>query len=156
MKKIPLFFAVIFLITLQVSWPGFLSFFNCKPDLLLIFAVGLFFYLNFKFALIFCILAGLAKDAFLPLTLAQSTVLFSVWGYLTYRLSRQVSTENDHVRIAIVLIVAFLNNIIIGLESVYSGNIIPLGIFLRNLAVTSLYTALLSYPVFRLINRLNR
>lgn len=156
MKKIFFSLAIIFLVTLQISWPRFLSFFNCKPDLLLIFAVGLFFYLNFRSALIFCILAGLAKDVFLPFTFAQSTILFSIWGYLTYRLSRQISTENDYVRIAVILIVAFLNNIIIGLESVYSGNIIPLGIFLRNLMVTSFFTALLSNPVFKLINRLNR
>lgn len=154
MKKWLLLLAIIILVTLQLTWPGFLIFFNCKPDLLLVFTVSLVFYLDFKTALIFGILAGLVKDIFLPQLFAINTISFSVWSYLIYRLSRQISTENNYVRLVIVLITAFLNNIMAGLQILNSGNIIPVGIFLRNLIVLSVYSTALSPLVFKLIKRI--
>ena len=154
MKKWLLLSAIIILTTLQLIWPGFLVFFHCKPDLLLVFTVSLVFYLDFKTALIFAVLAGLTKDIFLPVFFAVNTISFSVWSYLAYRLSGQISTENDYVRLAIVLIAAFLNNIITGLGILNSGNIIPPGIFLRNLIIPSVYSAALSPLIFKLIKKI--
>ena len=154
MKKWLFLFGLVILATLQLTWPVFLSFFNCKPDLLLIFALAAVFYLDFKIALVFSILAGLTKDAFLPTPLALNTILFSMWSYLVYRLSRQISTDNDVVRLVLVLTVALLNNIIIGLQILNSGNIIPVGIFLRNLIVLSVYTSALSPLVFKLAKKI--
>ena len=154
MKKWLLLPAIIILVTLQLVWPGFLVFFNCKPDLLLVFAVSLVFYLDFKTALIFALLAGVAKDIFLPVFSAINTISFSVWSYLIYRLSSQISTENIYVRLAVVLVPVFLNNIIVGLQILNSGNIIPAGIFLRNLIIPSVYSAALSPLIFKLIKRI--
>ena len=154
MKKWLFLFGLVILATLQLTWPVFLSFFNCKPDLLLIFALAAVFYLDFKIALVFSILAGLTKDAFLPTPLALNTILVSMWSYLVYRLSRQISTDNDVVRLVLVLTVALLNNIIIGLQILNSGNIIPVGIFLRNLIVLSVYTSALSPLVFKLAKKI--
>jgi rod shape-determining protein MreD len=154
MKKWFFLLAIVILATLQLTWPVFLSFFNCKPDLLLILILAAVFYLDFKFALVFSILAGLTKDTFLPSTFALNTILFSIWSYLVYRISRQISTDNDYVRLILVLIVALLNNIIIGLQSLNSGNIIPVGIFLRTLIATSIYTVLLSPLVFKLAKKI--
>lgn len=139
---------------MQINWPAFLNFFYCKPDLLLIFMVALVFYADFKTALLFGILAGLAKDVFLPWTLAMNTICFSIWSYLIYRLSRQISTEDDYIRLTIVLVAALLNNFIIGLQSVAAGNIIPPGIFLRNLIIVSVYTMALSPLIFKLIKKI--
>lgn len=154
MKKLFFLLTVIILATLGLNWPNFLVFFYCKPDLLLIFMVALVFYTDFKTALLFGILAGLAKDVFLPQALAINTICFSIWSYLIYRLSRQVSTEEDYVRWAIVLVAALLNNFIIGLASVATGNIIPPGIFLRNLIMVSVYTAALSPLIFKLTKKI--
>ena len=154
MKKWPLLFITIILATLQLTWPVALSFFNCKPDLLLTLAVALVFYLDFKVALIFAVFCGLLKDVFLPSPLALNTILFPFWSYLIYRLSSQISTDNDYVRLAIVLIVSLLNNIIIGLQSINSGNIIPPVIFLRNLIIPPVYTAGLSPLIFKLTKRI--
>lgn len=156
MKKWFLSLAIIILVILQLTWPGFLTFFRCKPDLLLIFAVSLVFYFDFKTAFIFAVLSGLAKDIFLPQVFALNTIYFSLWSFLTYRLSRQVSTDNDYVRLAIVIIAVFLNNIIIGLGVLNSGSIIPAGIFLRNLIIVPVYSAALSAAVFNLIKRITK
>jgi rod shape-determining protein MreD len=154
MKKLYFLFAIIILATLGLSWPSGLNFFSCKPDLLLIFAVSLVFYTDFKTAIFFSILAGLAKDLFLPWPLPINTIYFSIWSYLVYRISRQISTENDYVRLAIVLVGALFNNFIVGLFSVSSGNILPPGIFLRNLIIISGYTTLLSPLVFKLTQKI--
>ncbi|MDD5506393.1 MAG: rod shape-determining protein MreD [Candidatus Omnitrophica bacterium] len=155
MKKwLSVFFIIIILATLQLSWPAFLSFFNAKPDLLLILSLSLVFYFNFKFVLAAAILSGLLKDAFLPEAMAINTLLFSVWSYLTFRLSSQVSTENNYVRLCIILIIAVLNNAILGMQGLSAGSHIPAGIFLRNLFISSLYTAAVSPLIFKLTKRI--
>lgn len=154
MKKAFLFLAVIILSILQLTWPGFLVFFHCKPDFLLVFAVSAVFYLDFKSALIAAVIAGLAKDIFLPGDLPINTILFSLWSYLVYRLSQQISTDSHYVRLAIVLIAAFFNNIATGLWVINSGNIIPAGIFIRNLIIPPVYSTVLSPLVFKLIKKI--
>ena len=145
---------LIILTTLQLSWPACLNFFHTRPDLLLIFVVSLVFYFNFKTALVFGVLAGLLKDAFLPPASAINTIAFSVWSYLTFRLSSQISTENSYVRLLIILIIAVLNNTVLGIQSLNSGNYIPAGIFLRNLFIASVYTVALSPLMLKLTKRI--
>ena len=155
MKKLFFLLAIVILATIELNWPSFLIFFYCKPDLLLIFMVALVFYTDFKTALIFGVLAGLAKDVFLPWGMAINTICFGIWSYAVYRLSRQVSSEEVYVRLAIVLVVVLLNNFIIGLQSVAAGNIIPPGIFLRNLIIVSIYTSALSPLIFKLTKKIS-
>lgn len=154
MKKLFFLLAIIILATLELKWPNFLNFFHCKPDLLLIFMVALVFYTDFKTALLFGILGGLAKDVFLPWSLAINTICFGIWSFCIYWLSRQISTDEPYVCWVIVLAAALLNNFILGLQSVNSGNIMPPGIFLRNLIIISVYTTLLSPFIFKLTKRI--
>lgn len=154
MRNLFFLLTIIILATLGLNWPIFLSFFYCKPDLLLIFMVALVFYTDFKTALIFGILAGLAKDVFLPWRLPVNTICFGIWSYLIYRLGRQISTEENYVRLAVVLAAGLLNNFIVGLQSVSAGNIIPPGIFLRNLIIVSVYSSLLSPLIFKLTKKI--
>ena len=155
MRNLFFLLAIIILATLGLNWPIFLNFFYCKPDLLLIFMVALVFYTDFKTALIFGILAGLAKDIFLPGTVPVNTICFGIESYAINRLSRQISTEEDFLRWAIVLVVALLNNFLIGMQSVATGNIIPPGIFLRNLLIVSVYSTLLSPLIFKLTKKIS-
>lgn len=154
MKKIVFLFIIIILAVFQLSWPVSLSFFNCKPDLLLVLAVVSVFYFNFKAALIFSVFCGILKDVFLFSSFALNTILFSFWVYLIYKLCAQISAENDYVRFAIVMAVCFLNNAAIGLQSVYSGNNILPVIFLRNLIIPSIYTAAVSFLIFKLVKKI--
>ena len=154
MKNLFFLLIIMVLTILGLNWPTFLNFFYCKPDLLLIFMVALVFYTDFKTALIFGILAGLVKDVFLPGTLAMNTICFSIWSYSVYRVGRQISTEENFLRMAVVLVVALLNNSIIGMQNIAIGNIISPGIFLRNLIIASVYTSLLSPLIFKLTKRI--
>ncbi len=154
MKILFFLLTIIILATLGLSWPIFLTFFYCKPDLLLIFMAALVFYTDFKTALIFGILAGLTKDVFLPWTLAINTICFSIWSYLIYRLGHQISIEENYVRLAVVLAVGLLNNFIIGMQNVAVGNIIPLGIFLRNMIIVSVYSMALAPLIFKLTKKI--
>jgi rod shape-determining protein MreD len=154
MRKLFFLFAIIVLATLGLSWPEFLVFFHCKPDLLLVFTVGLVFCTDFKTAVCFGILAGLAKDAFLPSGFGINTLCFGLWSYFTHRISRQISTKESYVRLSIIFVVALLNNVVLGLAVIASGSIISPGIFLRNLIVTTFYTTLLSPLIFKLTDKL--
>jgi len=155
MKKwLSILFVLIILATLQLCWPTFLNFFHTKPDLLLIFVVSLVFYFDFKIALVCAILAGLIKDAFIPTELAINTLLFSLWSYLTFRLSSQISTENSYVRLVIILAMAVLNNTVMGIYILNSGNFIPVGIFLRSILIASIYTAVAAPLIFKLTKKI--
>jgi rod shape-determining protein MreD len=154
MKKLLFLLVIIVLSTLELIWPSFLNFFSCKPDLLLVFTVALVFYTDFKTALLFGALCGLVKDAFLPWSLAINTLGFSFWSYSVHRLSRQISTEENYVRLAIILVVSLLNNLVIGLYSFSGGMILPAGIFLRNLIIISVYTVIISPLIFKLTKRI--
>ncbi|HNW39924.1 MAG TPA: rod shape-determining protein MreD [Candidatus Omnitrophota bacterium] len=154
MKNLFYLLALVILTVIELSWPHWLDFFHCQPDLLLIFMVAIVFYADFKTALAFGVAAGLAKDIFLPWNFAINTVSFGVWSYLIFRLSRQISTDEHYVRLAIVLVAAILNNAVIGIQSVASGNIISPSIFLRNLIIVSVYTTLLAPLIFKLTKKI--
>lgn len=155
MKKwLIILLTVVVLATLQLTWPCRLTFFYGRPDLFLISVIAAVFFLDFKAALAISILCGLFKDAFLPAGFGLNTILFSISCYAISRLSLQISTEPDIIRLGLVLVAALLNNIISGLVSVNSGALIPAGIFLRSLIIPSLYTAALSPLVFKLAKKI--
>ena len=155
MKKILIFLSLIILATAQLSWPVFLTFFNTKPDLLLAFAISLVFYFNIRVALAAAIIAGLLKDAFLPKETAINTLFFAAWSYLAFRLSSQFSTENNYMRLAVILFLCLLNNIALGIQSLNAGNLIPAGIFLRSLVLSSAYTGLVSPLILKLTRKIS-
>lgn len=154
MKKWFFLLAVIILICLQLSWPGFLSFFNCKPDLLLALIMASAFYLDFKTALLFSLLGGAAKDLFIAQPFAVNTVTFGIWSYSVYLLNRQISTDVLYIQSALVLVASLLNNMISGILIINSGGVIPLGMFLRNLIISSFYTTALSPLFFRFAKKI--
>ncbi len=155
MKNLFFFLAIICLATLSLNWPAWLNFFYCKPDLLLIFMVALVFYTNFKLALIFGILAGLVKDLFLPGTWAINMICFGISSCAVYLLSRQMSMEENYLRLAVVLAVGLLNNFVFGMLSLATGNFILPGIFLRNLILISVYSTAVAPLIFKLVKKIS-
>ncbi|MFA4988990.1 MAG: rod shape-determining protein MreD [Candidatus Omnitrophota bacterium] len=155
MKKLFLALVLIALATIQLNWPSFLVFFNNRPDLLLAFAIASAFRFNFRTALLLGLVSGLLKDAFLPSAVAVNTFTFGIWVYLVFRLSSQISTDNDYVRLAVMLIVALLNNLVLGFHVLGAGSYLPAGIFLRNLVLSSIYTGAVFIPVMRLSGKVS-
>ena len=156
MKK--LLFCCTILITafFEVSLLGYFTIFNVKPDLLLILVVmaGASFDLRTSIGLAF--LAGLCRDIAGVGSFGLYTFLFSIWGFLVHRLSRQASFDNPLVFVAGVYLVNFLQNIILRLSLMHSSDSIRLGIFLRLLFIQSFYTAAVSFFVLIAIERIRR
>lgn len=116
--------------------------FGVKPDLLLAAVLTASFMLRLRYALILGFICGVFKDSFLPPSAGLNTALFLLWSYLVNRLSTQISTEHILVRVLVVLALSILHNLICGLSGIYSGSIVPFGIFFKILLISPLYTVL--------------
>ncbi|MFH1640793.1 MAG: rod shape-determining protein MreD [Candidatus Omnitrophota bacterium] len=141
MKKWLIVLIIIILALLEVTLLDYIRVFGTKPDLLIISVFVLSFYAGFKWALPLAILAGALKDAFGSYPFGLNTLLFSVWSILLIKLSKKVSIDSDLIRAILVFIILVFNNIIARMILLFSGNSIPLGIFLRVTFLESLYTA---------------
>ncbi len=126
----------------QLAFTDYFRLLGVSPDLILTCVViaGMFFEL--RWAIIFSALLGVFKDSFSLSVFGYNTILFSLWGFLTVKVSRKVSIEDNLARTLLLFIVALLHNITCGLLFVYSGGTVPLGIFLRIVFLGALYTAL--------------
>lgn len=149
MKKFIFFLAVFLAGLLQVTILNNFRILTIKPCLLLIFVLIASLTFELRWALVFSLFAGIFKDIFSISAFGINTVLFLLWSFLIVRLSREISIENNVLRCGLVLIVTFLHDIFVGLIYVYSGNYVPLGIFLRIITVQPIYTALILPIVFK-------
>jgi cell shape-determining protein MreD len=118
---------------LQPMLLDYIKIFNTKPDLLLVIVCLSSLFLNLRGALVLSVFAGLFKDAFLIGTFGLNVI------------------DSNLLRMCLVFIIVALHNTIYGLINIYSGNFIPLGIFLRIVSVGSLYTSVVSPLLFRII-----
>jgi rod shape-determining protein MreD len=153
-KKGAALFIIIILAILQVTIFNYFRVFSVKPDLLLIIVVLAALSFQFWGVLFLSISAGVLKDIFSINAFGINTLLFSLWGFLTIKLSREVSIENNLIRAVLVFIIVILNDIAARLINLTLGNFIPMGTFLRVTFLESLYTALVSLLVFRFMRPL--
>lgn len=146
------FFPVIIFIIgiLQAGFLNSIKIFNVKPDLLLIVVVSVSLDSSLRWALILSLLAGFMKDIFGTNGFGLNMLLFPLWSFITFRLSRKMSIETDFMRGVLIFIVSLLHNVLARLILVSPGNFIPLGIYLRILLAESAYTALVSPLLFRM------
>jgi len=126
----------------QITFLENFKVFGVKPDLLLLTVViaGLFW--ETRAAVIFGIAIGILKDIFSLNTFGLDILLFGLWAFLTVKISRKVSIEDNLTRGLLVFIIALMQNIAVGLSGGLSGSFVPFGIFLRLVFLSALYTAL--------------
>jgi len=141
MKVSTLLVTTLILGILQMTFLEYFRIFGVKPDLLLVSVViaGIFF--KMRPVLIFAILTGIFKDIFSLSPFGLNVLLFSLWGFLVVKISREISIEDNIAAATLVFIIALLQNIATGLALVYSGSFVPIGIFLRIVLLGSLYTS---------------
>jgi len=142
MKNWIFFLIIIVLGMLQVTILNYFKIFGVGPDLLLISVVIASLFFEFKWAFVLSVFAGLFKDIFGANIFGINTLLFPLWSFLIVRLNKEITIDYNFIRIALVFIVSLLHNTITGLILIYSGNLIPLGLFLRIVSLQSIYTAL--------------
>jgi len=140
------FLAVLFAL-LQVSLLDYFRFFQVKPDLLLVSVFLGSLFLEPKAAVILGAAAGLFKDIFSLTPPGLNALLFLAWVILVIKLTRRVSLEDNLSRAILILAIALLNNAASGMTLIYAGAYLPLGIFLRIVVISSVYTALVFYLI---------
>lgn len=146
-RKITFFLLIIALALIQATLAHDVAFFGVRPDLLFFAAIFASLYFELLPALIFCLFAGFLKDSFLGVTL--NTFLFPLWCIAIKQLARSVSIDNEFVASGLVLVAVFINDILIRVIFSPPVNPIPLGVFLKIIILGPVYTALVSFFMFR-------
>jgi rod shape-determining protein MreD len=117
--------------------------FGVKPDLLLIDVVCASIFLRvYKWAIPLSIFAGILKDVLSMNPFGINTLLFSLTSVLVIKLSKEISLDNNLIKMALMFLIVFINDIIARLIFIFLGSFISWGIFLRTTIMGSLYTAL--------------
>jgi len=142
MKISTLIFIMLIAGIFQLTCLEHLNFLGARPDLLLLTAVTAGFFLEFPKALMIAVLAGIFKDAFGLASFGFNIVLFGLWVFLTVKITRKISIEDNLTRTVALFAIALLQNIISGFYLTFSGGFVTLGIFLRIVLLGSLYTSL--------------
>ena len=154
MRKWILPFAIIALTVFQLTILGYFKIWQVKPDLLLTCMVmtSLIFSFDWKRAISFSIFSGALKDIFYANNFGINTLVFTLWSIAILKVSKNISIDNNFNRAILICVIAILNNIIIRLIFLFLGNpVVSLGIFLGIAILESLYTALVSPLVFKII-----
>jgi rod shape-determining protein MreD len=117
--------------------------FGVKPDLLLIGVVCASIFLRvYKWVIPLSIFAGILKDVLSMNPFGVNTLLFSLTSVLVIKLSKKISLDNNFIKMALMFLIVFINDIIARLIFIFLGSFISWGIFLRTTIMGSLYTAL--------------
>lgn len=144
-----IFFILAALALLQVTLLNYFKFFGVKPDLILVSVVFFSLFFEIKWAVFFTVAAGILKDIFSAGAFGINTILLPLWAILIIRLAKEISIDNHYICALLIFISVMVNGIIIRLVSLYLGNFIPFGIFLKIVFLESIYTAAVSPLVFR-------
>jgi rod shape-determining protein MreD len=146
------YLAIIFILgILQVTVVDHFKVFGAKPDFILMAVVISSFFYDWKWALIFSLISGALKDMFTADAVAINTILSALWSFLVVQLVRRVNLDMNLIRAGLIFIVAILNACALRIFFLYSGVYVPLGIFLRTAFLGSLYTALTSLLLFKIL-----
>lgn len=151
MSKLIFLFILIACAAFQLTFANYFRFFAITPDFILASAIIANLILEFRWALLLSLFAGILKDSFGASAFGINTVLFSFWSILIRKLSAKVSLYNDAWRSLLAFIIVLFHNVITGLLLIYTGENISLGHFLRITFVVSLYTTLIFVLLFKFI-----
>lgn len=135
---------------LQVTIFDFFRFFYVRPNLLLISVVIATLTFDLRSAVIFSAFAGMLMDVFASGAFGLNILLFSLWSFLIFKISRIVPLDEDLLRIGVVFILVLVHDILTGLVLISLGKVISFGIILRTTIFDSILTTLVSTLVFRL------
>lgn len=151
MKKSTISATLLICACLQVTVVNHFKFFGIKPDLILVGIVIAGLFGELKFAVALGIAAGAFKDIYGSGAFAANTLLSALWVFLTANLARRISLDINLTRAALVFVIAALNAVAMRILLWCLGTQVAPGIFMRIFFLDSLYTALASLLVFKLL-----
>ncbi|MBI4706976.1 MAG: rod shape-determining protein MreD [Candidatus Omnitrophica bacterium] len=155
MKKIIFLCFILGLAILEESFLSDFRIFGVSADMLLIALVVSSLFFRFGWALVFSIFAGLLRDCFSNNVFGFNMILFAFLSLLIIRISREIPIESAFLRIILVFIITFLYILISGIIFISLGRFIPLGIFLHKLFLAPIFTAAVSWIIFKLSESIN-
>lgn len=154
MKRWVFFVFALIAVFLETAFLNYFKVFNVKPNLVLSLVVLGSLYLDLRLSLALAIFSGILKDVFVIGSVGINTLLFPLWSFAAIKLSREISLDNNYLRLGLVFIIVFLHDIAASLIlfSLEVKAVVALGMFLRITILESLYTA----AVFPLVSRIIR
>lgn len=154
MKRWVFFVFALIAVFLETTFLNYFKVFNVKPNLVLSLVVLASLYLDLRLSLALAIFSGILKDVFIIGSVGINTLLFPLWSFAVIKLSREISLDNNYLRLGLVFIIAVLHDIAASLIlfSLEVKSVVALGVFLRITILESLYTA----AVFPLVSRIIR
>lgn len=156
MRKWILPFVIIGLAVFQLTVLDYFKIWQVKPDFLLTCMVmaSLIFSFDWRRAISFSIFSGALKDIFYVNNFGINILVFAFWSIAILQVSKNISIDNNFNRAILICVIVVLNNIIMRLIFLFLGApIVSLGIFLGIAFLESLYTALVSPLVFKIVRQ---
>ena len=153
MKNLAFLPVLIILGLLQCAFWDYFRIFNIGADLLFAAVIIAGLCMDLKWAVLIGLCAGIIKDSLLLGSFGMNTFMFTLWGFLIAQISRKISIEDNFRRICFSLIAALIQNILCAALLYNSGSVVPVGIALRVIFVGSIYTALTSPLIFKIIEK---
>jgi rod shape-determining protein MreD len=141
MKKWAMFSLIFLCAVAQATALNSIRLFGVKPDLLLVCVVIASLDFNPRWALVFSLLSGVCRDSLGIYPIGFNVVLFVLWSVLIMRLKRDMSFDNVFISVGLMAVIVLVHHLLIGLASLYMGNYIPAGVFLRIIIIETVYTA---------------
>lgn len=150
MKKIIFFIFILALVLFQVTLLDYFRVFGVKPNLFLISIVIIALIFDLKWALILGISVGILKDSLGASSFGIDTLLFPLWIFLIVKLSREISLDNNPIRMLLIFVIVIFHSVLVKLISfAFDKSYITPGIFLRITFLESLYTTAVLPLVFK-------
>lgn len=139
---------IIFSVLLRATILNHIRLFGVGPDFLMVCVVLASVFWEQKWALFFSLTAGILKDIYSGNPLGMNMVLFSIWSYIIFRLSKKVSIDDKFVLMIFAPLAVFLNCVLIRLIGLAAGKSVSFGIFFRITFIETLYSAPALWLIF--------
>ncbi|MDD4899866.1 MAG: rod shape-determining protein MreD [Candidatus Omnitrophica bacterium] len=151
MKKRTLYLVIVLLALFQATLLNYFRIFNVKPDLLLICAVFVGLVFELKHALLFSLVLGFLKDAFTAQVFAAHIFYFPFLAAVTFFLAKKIPIETTLVRTVLIFLAVILIDLLKKFFQFSAGNYFTLGVYSKVIILESLYTALVSPLIFKVL-----
>jgi len=138
---------------IQPAFPEQLKILHIGPDFPLVVMVMANLYLEGGWCLFFSLCAGISKDIWGAETFGVNMFLFPLWGIAIRELSKKIALDSRLLQVALISVIVILHNIMIRLTFFYSGVNGAWGAFLLSSLIASIYTSVVSWAVFKIIDR---
>lgn len=158
MKKIYIFIYILliaFFLILESTFFSRLNFFGAQPNLVLIFAITLTFFISREANIVCALIAGGIEDFYIGRMIGSNVIAVVLTIFIISRFTSRIIKENVLAPIAIIFIGSIINGIVMIVLMILAGNGELLNlIYIKNILLCSIYNVLLSlvvYPITYLI-----